>query len=156
MLSLAGHAIAYRWRSLPSVHWHRACTPQGSSCKGCCLSRSHHGPINVRLPVPHPLLVWSGHVESVGRMEGRDFAQRPLTRSPLHSQLDRRTQLLLLENTQMPFFESIPTELCVCVCVCVCVFIKLHITTQSGPVILVILCHSCVCVCVFVYLLNCT
>ena len=37
----------------------------------------------------------------------------------------------------------------VCVCVCVCVFIKLHITTQSGPVILVILCHLCVCVCVF-------
>ena len=29
-----------------------------------------------------------------------------------------------------------------CVCVCLCVFIKLHITTQSGPVILVILCHS--------------
>ena len=28
------------------------------------------------------------------------------------------------------------------VCVCVCVFLKLHITTQSGPVILVILCHS--------------
>ena len=62
-------------------------------------------------------------------------------------------------------------------CVCVCVFIKLHITAQSGPVILVILCHShwssqgrindvcvgvcvfvfvCVCVCVCVYLLNCT
>ena len=31
---------------------------------------------------------------------------------------------------------------CVCVCVCVCVFIKLHVTAQSGPVILVILCHS--------------
>ena len=29
-----------------------------------------------------------------------------------------------------------------CVCVCVCVFIKLHITAQSGPVILVVLCHS--------------
>ena len=29
-----------------------------------------------------------------------------------------------------------------CVCVCVCVFIKLHITSQSSPVILVILCHS--------------
>ena len=28
------------------------------------------------------------------------------------------------------------------VCVCVCVFIKLHITAQSGPVILVIICHS--------------
>ena len=52
---------------------------------------------------------------------------------------------------------------------CVCVFIKVHITTQSGPVILVILCHShwssqggindtcyentrtCVCVCVCVF-----
>ena len=32
--------------------------------------------------------------------------------------------------------------MCMCVCVCVCVFIKLHIATQSGPVILVILCHS--------------
>ena len=38
---------------------------------------------------------------------------------------------------------------------CLCVFIKLRITAQSGPVILVILCHShwssqgvCVCVCV--------
>ena len=30
----------------------------------------------------------------------------------------------------------------VCVCVCVCVFIELHITAQSGLVILVILCHS--------------
>ena len=35
-----------------------------------------------------------------------------------------------------------PGEKRVCVCVCVSVFIKLHITTQSGPVILVILCHS--------------
>ena len=31
---------------------------------------------------------------------------------------------------------------CYRVCVCVCVFIKLHITAQSGLVILVILCHS--------------
>ena len=35
---------------------------------------------------------------------------------------------------------------CMCVCVgvvvCVCVFIKLHIIAQSGPVILVVLCHS--------------
>ena len=50
-------------------------------------------------------------------------------------------------------------------CVCVCVFIKLHITAQSGPVILVILCHShyppkrrsiilvtWMCVCVFIKL----
>ena len=29
--SLSGHAVAYRWRSLPSVHRHRASKPQGSS-----------------------------------------------------------------------------------------------------------------------------
>ena len=43
---------------------------------------------------------------------------------------------------------------------CVCIFIELHITAQSLPVILVILCHShrssqagikCVCVCLCVY-----
>ena len=55
-----------------------------------------------------------------------------------------------------------------CVCVCVCVFIELHITPQSGPVILVILylphgssqrgiidthilVYVCVCICVFAY-----
>ena len=29
--SLSGHAIAYRWRSLPRVRRHRACKPQGCS-----------------------------------------------------------------------------------------------------------------------------
>ena len=29
--SLSGHAIAYRWRSLPRVRRHRASEPQGSS-----------------------------------------------------------------------------------------------------------------------------
>ena len=29
--SLSGHASAYRWRSLPRIHWHRASKPQGSS-----------------------------------------------------------------------------------------------------------------------------
>ena len=52
-------------------------------------------------------------------------------------------------------YGSPPVCVCVCVCVRVCVFIKLHITAQSGLVILVILCHSrcvCVCVCVFIKL----
>ena len=38
-------------------------------------------------------------------------------------------------------FRLTPTGRC-CVCVCVNVFIKLHITAQSGSVILVIICHS--------------
>ena len=29
------------------------------------LSVGHHGPINMRLSFPHPLLVWSGHLESM-------------------------------------------------------------------------------------------
>ena len=39
-------------------------------------------------------------------------------------------------------YNSHGVNVCVFVCVCVCVFIKLHITAQSGLVILVILCHS--------------
>ena len=35
--SLSGQAIAYRWRSLPRVRWHRASSLQGSSSNGCCL-----------------------------------------------------------------------------------------------------------------------
>ena len=44
-----------------------------------------------------------------------------------------------------PYHCLIEALLCVCVCsciVCVYIFSKLHITAQSGPVILVIICHS--------------
>ena len=63
-----------------------------------------------------------------------------------------------------PTLPRFPHGVCVCVCACkresvrvYLVFIKLHITAQSGPATLVILCHShwsslCVCVCVCVYL----
>ena len=84
-----------------------------------------------------------------------------LLRKPLIRR-DKRDTLSLL--VQFLLKLRVPCAPCVCVCVCVCVFIKLHITTQSGPVILVILCHShwssrggindtyyenlCVCVCV--------
>ena len=51
--SLSGHANAYRWRSLPRVRRHRVSKPQGSSERVL----GHHGPINMRLSFPHPLLV---------------------------------------------------------------------------------------------------
>ena len=35
--TLSSHAIAYRWRSLPSVHRHRASSPQSSSSNGCSI-----------------------------------------------------------------------------------------------------------------------
>ena len=70
-----------------------------------------------------------------------------------------------MRSDKRSFFQLSRDENAVllCVCVCVCVFIKLHITAQSGLVILVILCHSrwssqgginytcCVCVCVCVF-----
>ena len=50
----SGHAIVYRWRSLPRVRPHRASSPQGSPSNGCCLVRCPHGPINVCLSFPTP------------------------------------------------------------------------------------------------------
>ena len=49
VLSLSGHAIACRWRSLPRVRRHGASSPRRSFSNECCLFRYHHGPINVRL-----------------------------------------------------------------------------------------------------------
>ena len=51
---------------------------------------------------------------------------------------------LSLHKTQaVPIKHLVPPrDSTLIMCVCVCVFIKLHITAQSGPVILVILCHS--------------
>ena len=61
--SLSGHAIAYRWRSLPRVRRHRASKSQGSSERVLPLQVTYiyiyiyYGPINMRLSFPHPLLV---------------------------------------------------------------------------------------------------
>ena len=69
--NLMGRAIAYRWRPLPRVYWHRACSPQGSSSNGCCHFRFHPG-ANVRCAslLRHPLLVCSTadmcDIESIG------------------------------------------------------------------------------------------
>ena len=55
--SLSGQAIAYRWRSLPRVRRHRAGKHQGGSERVLPCLADHHGPINIRLSFPHPLLV---------------------------------------------------------------------------------------------------
>ena len=43
---------------------------------------------------------------------------------------------------QGDFLEEASSTFLLCMCARVCVFIKLHITAQSGPVILVIRCHT--------------
>ena len=54
--SLSGHAIAYRWRSLPRVRRHRASKPPRSFRTSAALA-GHHEPIDIRLSFPQPLLV---------------------------------------------------------------------------------------------------
>ena len=54
--SLSGHAIAYRRRSLRLVSRHRASSPQGSSSNGRCLFRYQHGPTNLHLSFPTPII----------------------------------------------------------------------------------------------------
>ena len=80
--SLSGHAIAYRWRSLPRArrHWGTINSLQGSSSNGCCYVAGHHGPINVRLSLPTP-----GHVDRRGNIRVRSwliFPVRTASRSP--------------------------------------------------------------------------
>ena len=54
---LSGHAMAYRWRSLPRVRRHRISKPQGSSKRTNASLAGYHGPITMRLSFPHPLFV---------------------------------------------------------------------------------------------------
>ena len=54
--SLSGHAIAYRWLSLPRVRRHRAGKLKVVPVMGAALA-GHHGPMNMRISFPHPLLV---------------------------------------------------------------------------------------------------
>ena len=55
--SLSGHAIAYRWRSLPRVRGYRAFSSQGSSNNGCCFCITMDELISALLFSPHPLRV---------------------------------------------------------------------------------------------------
>ena len=52
-------------------------------------------------------------------------------------------------------FVCVSVCMCLCLCLCVCVFVKLHITAQSGPVILGVCVYllncACVCVCARIY-----
>ena len=63
--SLSGHAIAYRWRSLPRVRRDRASKSQGSSERVLPWQVTMDQLIFASL-FPRPLLVRSGHVESTG------------------------------------------------------------------------------------------
>ena len=71
--SLWGHAIAYRWRSLPRVRRHKASKPQGSSERVLPWQVTMNQLIYA-FSFPHRLLIWSRHVESTG-----DIGSKPLS-----------------------------------------------------------------------------
>ena len=128
--SLSGHAIAYRWRSLPRVRRHRASKPQGSSERVlpwqitmdqlifASLSHTHYWYEVGMLKVP----AYSMTIRYILPVAHAVFV--------IHTNISYRC-----DNMSKRYWY-------VCMYVCMYVFIKLHITTQSGPVILVILCHS--------------
>ena len=64
--SLSGHAVAYRWRSLPRVRWHRASSPQGSSSNGCCPCITMDQMLLCSSLFPHPLLIYSENAQIIG------------------------------------------------------------------------------------------
>ena len=64
--SLSGHAIACRLRSLPTVRWHRASSPQGSSSNGCCLCITMDQMLLCSSLFPHPLMIYSENVQIIG------------------------------------------------------------------------------------------
>ena len=72
VLCLSGHAIAYRWRPLPRVRWHRASQPQGSServlpwqvtmdqliCSSLFHTHSWYGVGMLKVPVVYDVSRW--------------------------------------------------------------------------------------------------
>ena len=95
-----------------------------------CRESAGTGPVNLKVISSKRVLTWQVTIDQLicspfshthyywHRRAGRQgFRQKTFTRTLLHSQLDRRTQLLqllLLQNTQIPF-ESIQTVLRACV-----------------------------------------
>ena len=75
---------------------------------------------------------------SAGIFEGSQFKEADVTPIELPNHAPISHNEWVKTEIKSPVQKG---SLAACVCVCVC-YIKLHITTQSGPVILVILCHS--------------
>ena len=99
------------------------------------------------LPVAHRVLPGSHSRDVYSCPREREGGYKPIPPDlPGGERPPGRLLLQLQRLSSAAGFRLIPKgrwwDVCVCVCVCVCVFIKLHITAQSGPVILVILCHS--------------
>ena len=83
------------------------------------------------------------------KKQTRKTATRVVILCPVRSScclLSNWYQLYCFQYITADFFVFVSASVVLfpvrCTSVCVCVFIKLHMTAQSGPVILVTICHS--------------
>ena len=118
VLSLSGHAIAYRRRSLPRVRRHRASKPQGSCKRGLPWQITMDQVIFASLSHTH---YWY----EVGMLKVPEVYVCMYIYQIAHNRAIRPCH---------PSYSMM--------CMYVCMYIKFHITAQSGPIILVIICHS--------------
>ena len=134
--------------------------PLLSAFSSCVRSRgSPLIPVPITVTVPGPILIPVRSFPFLGPVlypsDGELLNEGIHTAS--HVDTERRNRENITGNEPRYFFFFLSTASmrcflswltackgqCMCVlCVCMCVFVKFHITTQSGPVILVILCHS--------------
>ena len=110
--SLSGHAIAYRWRSLPSVRRHRASKPQGSSERVLpwqvtmdqlicvCVFSSHPFWTSSSLDVPAGVTQEEGHtgflIHLPSAVRALIFVARRI--QPFLSLVDREVEFCVLTN----------------------------------------------------------
>ena len=108
--SLSGHAIAYRWRSLPRVRRHRASKPQGSServlpwqitmCVCVCVFSSHPFWTSSSLDVPAGVTQEEGHtgflIHLPSAVRALIFVARRI--QPFLSLVDREVEFCVLTN----------------------------------------------------------
>ena len=86
----SGHAIAYRWRSLPRVRWPKVSSPQGSSRNECSLFRHHNGPIIMRLSFFHTHFCYV--VDMYGHTYSKSMDQPGKVANPARVQLNRKNE----------------------------------------------------------------
>ena len=147
------HLTYSRWTSsLPSCLWSQRIFPSlPGSRLTFFLSRCKFSTLTTRQPMvkfylltfPRFPLRKKEHKSYFGKNRTHDFRTSRCAAYLLdHSGDEQNVCICMYVCIYVCMYVCVYVCMYVCMYVCIYVFIKLHITTQSGPVILVILCHS--------------
>ena len=133
--------------SSSSLSLHHACWPVDVPCRRSSVHATEHSP-NSPTSIPYsPTRATQATREFLPQRKERGLKNDP-PRPPGWLQATRETSSAYTAVVFCCGIPAYPSGVSLCVYVrvyvyvCVCVFMKLHIIAQSGPVILVILCHS--------------